>query len=148
MRARDLAEEYPLFELDDDAVEAVRAVGANRMAGLVVTEADGSPKAIVPGSQVLRFVIPHYVQADPSLARVISAEAAEEIVRSLRGRRVRDLLPDRPKQLPVVKGEDTVLEIAAIMAHLHSPLVAVVDGGRIIGIVTVSRLLQVTLADS
>ncbi|MDP9444241.1 MAG: CBS domain-containing protein [Actinomycetota bacterium] len=148
MRARDLAEPYPLFDLDADALEAVRAVGANRLVGLVVTEPDGSPKAIVPGSQVLRFVIPEYVQSDPSLARVISEEAAEQIVRRLEGRSVRELLPDRPHELPVVNGDDTVLEIAAIMARMRSPLVAVVEGGRIVGIVTTSRLLQVALAES
>ena len=33
-------------------------------------------------------------------------------------------------ELPVVDGDATSLEVAAVMARMHSPLVAVVDGGR------------------
>ena len=54
---------------------------------------------------------------------------------------MRDLLPTRPHELPVVRADDTVLELAALMAQVRSPLVAVVDRGRIIGAVTAVRLL-------
>lgn len=141
MLARELAEEYPLVDVDTDALEAARILAVNRLPGLVVTDTDGSPYAVLPGSQVVRLVVPEYIRQDPSLARVIEEEAADQIAHGLAGKRVRDLLPRRPHQLPVVRGDDTVLELAALMAQMHSPLVAVVEGGEITGVVTAARLL-------
>jgi CBS domain-containing protein len=139
--ARELAEEYPLVDLDTDALDAARILAVDRLPGLVVTDTDGSPYAVLPASQVVRFVVPEYVREDPSLARVIEEEAADQIARQLAGRRVRDLMPKRVPELPVVSGDDTVLELAALMAQMRSPLVAVVEGGRIVGVVTAVRLL-------
>ncbi len=142
MLARELAEPYALVDLDTDALEAARILAADRLPGLVVTDQDGSPYAILPASQVVRFVIPEYVREDPSLARVLSERAADEIVRRLAGNKVRDLLPDKPHQLPVLNGDDTVIELAAAMARMRSPLVAVLEDGRITGVVTAARLLE------
>jgi CBS domain-containing protein len=50
------------------------------------------------------------------------------------------------RELPVVDGDDTALEIAAIMAGTRTPLVAVVDGGRFVGAVTLDALLDRLLA--
>ncbi len=60
----------------------------------------------------------------------------------LAGKRVRDLLPTEQRELPVVQGDDTVMEVAALMARAHSPLVAVVESGRLLGCVTVADLLE------
>lgn len=147
MLARDLVEDYPTVTVDTDALAAVRLIGEHRMSGLVVTKPDGSPKAILPASQVLRFVIPKYVQDDPSLARVLDEKAADRIVKELHGRTVGDLLPDEPHELPVLKGDDTTLELAALMARMRCPLVAIVEDGRVIGVVTTSRLLEKALQD-
>jgi hypothetical protein len=142
MRARDLAKVFPTVDLDTDAWEAAQTLGSKSLPGLIVLADDGQPFAVLPGSQVLRFVVPQYVQDDPALARVYSEKAAEELCRELSGKRVRDLLPKRDVQdLPVVDGDDTAMEVAALMARLHSPIVAVVDGGRMLGAITVSRLL-------
>jgi hypothetical protein len=43
--------------------------------------------------------------------------------------------------LPVVDADATPMEMAAVMARMHSPLVAVVDEGHVIGAVVISRLL-------
>jgi CBS domain-containing protein len=134
MRARDLAVPFPAVSLDEDALTAARLMADRKLPGIVVCHADGSPHTILPGSQVLRFVIPRYVQDDEALARVIDEQAADEMFAELAGRRVRDL--------PVVKGEDTVMEVAALMARAHSPLVAVVEDGALLGCVTVAALLE------
>lgn len=148
MLARDLVEEFPTVSVDTDALEAVKLLGRNRLVGLLVTTPDGMPKAVLPGSQVLRFVIPNYVQDDPSLARVLSEKAADRLVTELSGRTVGDMLPEKHTELPVLKGEDTTLEIAALMARLRCPLVAIVEEGRMLGVVTVSRLLEAALRDT
>jgi CBS domain-containing protein len=145
--ARDLAVPCPSIGMDDDAMDAVRLMAENRLPGIVVCEADGRPTRILPGSQVLRFVIPRYVQDDMALARVIGERTSERLLGELTGRKVRDLLPSRPDtDLAVANPDDTVLELAAMMARVHSPLVAVVEDGFLIGCVTLPRLLDVLLA--
>lgn len=142
MHASDLVEEYPLVGLDADALEAARILAERRLPGLVVTEESGHPYAILPASQVVRFVVPRYIQDDPSLAGVIDEPSADRIAAKLGGKTVRDLLPKNPVELPTVNADDTMLELAAVMARLRSPLVAVLDDDAIIGVVTASRLLS------
>ncbi len=147
MRAGEIAEPYPVVDVATSALVAARLIARDRLPGLVVTEADGAPKAVLPASEVVRFMVPDYVQADPTLAGVIGEIAADKIASRLGKATVGDLLPTRPVELPVLNADDTVLELAAVMARLRSPLCAVVDGGRIIGVVTASRLLDLVCGD-
>jgi CBS domain-containing protein len=144
MRAGDLAEPFPIVSLSTQALAAARLIGEARLPGLIVCEDDGSPHTVLGGSQVLRFMIPQYVQDDPTLARVYDDRAAEKLLGNLSTKTVRDLLPRRQDRndLPVVDRDATTVEIAAVMAQLHSPVVALVDQGRVIGAVTVSRLFE------
>jgi CBS domain-containing protein len=142
MLARELADDaFPTVALDADAVEAARVMAAQRLPGLVVVDERGLPHAVLPGSQVLRFVVPGYVQDDPALARVYDERHADLLSATLAGRRVRELLRVERTEPPVVDGRATAVEMAAVMARLRSPLVAVVEGGRFLGVVTVSSLL-------
>ena len=142
MRAGEIAEQYPVVGVDVPALEAVRLIARDRLPGLVVTETDGTPKAVLPASQIVRYMVPDYVQRDPSLARVVGEKAADKIAARLRSATVGDLLPERVQELPVLKADDTVLELAAMMARLRSPLCAVMSEGRIIGVVTAAHLLE------
>jgi predicted transcriptional regulator len=145
--ARELAAPCPSIGLDDAALDAVRMIAGQRFPGIVVCDADGRPTRILPGTQVLRFMIPRYVQDDAALARVISGRASQQLLGELSGKKVRDLLPARPDvDLAVANPDDTLLELAAIMARLHCPLVAVVEDDRLVGCVTLPRLLDALLA--
>jgi CBS domain-containing protein len=144
MRARDLARPFPLVTPETEAMAAAQAMAAERLPGLIVCGDDGRPYTVLPGSQVLRFLIPTYVQDDPALARAFDDKASEELCGKLTERTVRDMLPKSGDvdELPVVDADATSIEVAAVMARMHSPLVAVVDDERVIGVVTVSRLLD------
>ncbi|TCC29804.1 CBS domain-containing protein [Kribbella sindirgiensis] len=145
MHGEQMAEEFPVVGLDDDAREAVELLASRRLPGLIVTQAGGSPCCVLPASQVVRFLVPSYVQDDPSLARVIDESLADRVADKLTGLTVRKMLPDEPREIPVVNHDDTILEIAAVMARLRSPLVVVVRDRRIIGAVTASRLLELAV---
>jgi CBS domain-containing protein len=145
MLARDLVEDHPAVDLRTDALEAARLLRDHHLPGLVVTVDGGRPVAMLPASQVVRFVVPDYVQDDPPLARVLNEKAADRIASELAGRTVADMLADRPAELPVLHASDTLLEVAALMARLRCPLVAVVEDSRLLGVVTAARLLAVTL---
>jgi CBS domain-containing protein len=146
--AGEIAEPYPIVGLDTPALLAAELLARDRLPGLVVTEKDGTPKAILPASQVVRFMVPDYVQRDPSLAGVLGEKAADRIADRLRSATVGELLPNPPHELPVLHANDTVLELAATMARLRSPLCAVIAEGKIIGVVTASHLLEIVSKSS
>ncbi|MFI7060481.1 CBS domain-containing protein [Kribbella sp. NPDC050124] len=145
MHGEQMAEDFPVVSLDDEARQAVELLASRRLPGLVVTRPDGSPYAVLPASQVVRFLVPSYVQDDPSLARVIDESLADRVADKLAGVTVRKLLPDEPSEIPVVNHDDTILEIAAIMARLRCPLVVVTRDREIVGAITASRLLELAI---
>jgi CBS domain-containing protein len=147
MRAADIAEPYPVVGLDTPALVAARLIARDRLPGLVVTDRDGAPKAVLPASEVVRFMVPDYVQDDPTLAGVLGEVPLHQITARLNQATVADLVSARRVELVVLKADDTVLELAAIMARLRSPLCAVVDGNNILGVVTASRLLELVCED-
>ncbi|MET0914786.1 MAG: CBS domain-containing protein [Jiangellaceae bacterium] len=150
MRARALAQPFPVVHLDTDALEATRLLVDRALPGLVVVDQEGLPLFILPGSQVLRFALPDYVEEDRTLASVYSESDADALCESLRGRTVQELMPStkflpRGAPRPIVAPDATLIEIAAVMAEQHSPVVAVVDKGHVIGVITVHRLLGAAL---
>ena len=144
MLARDLAEEFPTVSLDTDALDAARLLAERRLPGLIVLDEEGQPYTVLPGSQVLRFVVPTYVQDDPALARAYDEKAADALCAKLSSRTVRDVLPARGDvwDLPIVAPDATSIEVAAQMTAVRSPIVAVVDGSRLLGGITASGLLE------
>ena len=142
MRVGEIAEEYPVVGVNTPALVAAQLLAKDRLPGLVVTDKDGAPKAVLPASQVVRYMVPPYIQRDPSLARVIGEKSADKITERLRDATVADLLPERPPELAILNADDTVLELSVMMARLRSPLCAVIENDKIIGVVTASHLLE------
>jgi CBS domain-containing protein len=145
VRARDLVAPYPTVTLDTPAVEAARLLAGQDLPGLIVVDHRDQPLTILPGTQVLRMAVPRYCQENPALASVIDEAAADLFLRELGARTVAEVLPEERRELPVVDPDATVLEIAALMARIRSPLVAVVDtdaGNTLIGAVTLHALLD------
>jgi len=148
-----MAEDLPTVRLDDDALHAANLIARRRLPGVVVVDGgSGRPVAVLPGSQVLRFIVPYYVQEDPSLAAVFDERTADQCAASLRGQTVRELLPHESKrtELAMVDGDATAIECAAVMVRLRSPLLVVADGDTVHGVLTASHLLEILLpaADS
>jgi CBS domain-containing protein len=133
--------------MDTPALEAARLLARQDLPGLVVVDDRDRPLTVLPGTQVLRLGVPAYCQEDPTLARVVDEAHADVFLQELADRTVRECLPERPRELPVVDPDATVLEIAALMARTRSPLVAVVDVDRSLsGVVTLDTLLDRMLA--
>jgi CBS domain-containing protein len=145
VRAEQIAEEFPVVALGSNALDAVRLLATRRLPGLVVTDAAGMPVTILPASQVVRLLVPPYVQEDPSLAGVLSESMADRVSDKLGGKTVEAVLPKPPPDMATVKSDDTIVEVAAIMARNRSPLVAVMSGDGLVGVITATRLLEVAL---
>lgn len=131
--------------LESDAWDAVTELARRRLPGLVITDGLGRPVAILPASQVVRILVPRYVQDDPSLAGVLSESMADRVAEKLRGKKVSAMLPEDRPELAVVNHDDTIVEVAAVMARLRCPLAAVMERDRLTGVITASRLLEVAL---
>ncbi len=145
MRARDMNEEYPIVDLDADALSAAQLIVERRLPGIVVTDTKGIPQSVLSSWQVVEFIVPGYVQDDPQLAGVLNEMSADRLCARLSGKTVRSLLHRKAEELPCVDADDTIIEVAAMMARLRCPLVAVMEDGRLIGVVTASRLLEFAL---
>jgi CBS domain-containing protein len=145
VQAHQLASPYPTVRMDTPAADALRVLTEHDRPGLIVVDDNEHPIAILPGSQVLRMLIPSYVQDDPTLARVLDEAFADRMYQALTDKTVHDLMPRDKVPLTVVAPDDTVLEIAAIMAANRSPLVAVVEERNktapLIGAISASQLL-------
>ena len=102
--------------------------------------------AILPASQVVRLLVPAYIQDDPSLAGVLSESMADHIVEKLGGKTVAAVLPKPPPAVVAVNADDTIVEVAATMARSRSPLVAVMGDEGLVGVITAPRLLEVALS--
>ncbi|MET8947703.1 CBS domain-containing protein [Streptomyces sp. NPDC004542] len=146
MRARDLAVEYETVGVDADATAAARLMAEHRLPALLVVDEAGAPKAILPASQMIKLLVPAYVIEDPTLAAVVDERHADRLCQALKGRTVRDCLSKSVPAPPVAEPDATALEVAALMAQVRSPLVAVVEGAgagrRLLGVITASHLLE------
>lgn len=145
MHAEQIAEDFPVVAIDSDAGAAARLLAEHRLPGLVVTDSAGRPYAVLPASQVVRFIVPGYVQDDPSLAGVLNESMADGAAEKLRGKAVRDMLPEHLPEVPIAGASETVIEVASTMARLRTPLVAVVKDDKLHGVITASRLLAAAL---
>jgi CBS domain-containing protein len=134
--------------LDTPAQDAARLLSQRKLPGLIVVDEHDHPVAILPGSQLLRHIIPPYIQDDPALAHVLDEASADRLCDAIADKTVEQILPkDRP--LPVVTADDTAMEIAALMAKMRSPIVAVVESrekdASLIGAVSAAHLLELLL---
>jgi CBS domain-containing protein len=145
VKAEEIAEEFPVVDIDSPALEAVRMLAEHHLPGIVVLSTDGQLYAVLPASQVVRFIVPIYVQDDPSLAGVLAESMADRAAEKLGGKTVRELLQQHQLTLPAANADDTIIEVAAIMGRLRSPLIAVMKEGKLHGVITASRLLAVAL---
>jgi hypothetical protein len=113
VRAEDLDEKFPVVKIDSDALDAVRLLAEHRLNGLVVvTDTSETPFAVLPASQVVRFIVPGYVQDDPGLASVMTESMADHAAEKLAGRTIRDMLPKQRQHIPVARGHGAAEESA------------------------------------
>ncbi|SDH55881.1 CBS domain-containing protein [Sinosporangium album] len=142
MQARDIAVNLPTVTADDPVTKAVRVMAVGRLPGLIVVDDAGRPRTVLPGTQVLRLAIPESYQADPALCRAVDESHADLFWQELGNLTVGDCLPSQPARPVLVQPDANLLEVAALMARLRSPLVAVIDrDGTLIGAITLARLL-------
>jgi CBS domain-containing protein len=139
-RARDLAAPYPSVPTNAPAADVARIL-AEEDVDVVFIERQGQLQGVVSDIGLLSRLLPSYVVEDPKLAQVMEEDAANLLWRRLEGRRADELLAKAGSEIPQVDGDATLMEVAAAMVGARAPLVAVREGGRLIGGITSSALL-------
>jgi CBS domain-containing protein len=143
VKAHDLIEDVPTVTTDDSMAAAVALMARARLPGLIVVDTASVPTWVLPGTQVLRMTVPRTHQSHPSLARTIDEPHADLFWSELGGLSIGDCLPQRPERAAVISHDATLLETAALMGRVRSPLLAVVGtDGRLVGGVLLERLLH------
>lgn len=145
MRASDIVEPAPTVSEDATVLDAIRLVAVEGQPGVVVVAADGLLRAVLPASQVMRLLIPRYVEGDLSLARMWDEAHADDLARLLGATALREALPGH-RETPTVDADATLMEVAAVMAAERTPLVPVIGAEGILGVVTAGGLLRAALA--
>lgn len=142
MQARDIAITVPTVTRHDPVSRVLRVMAVSRLPGLIVVDGRSRPTMVLPGTQVLRLVVPGSFRDDPALARAIDEASADRFWEELADLTVGDCFTDKPGRPVTVSDDATLLEIAALMGRHRSPLVAVVDAdGALVGAITLERLL-------
>jgi CBS domain-containing protein len=145
VRAEDLEEKFPIVPIDSDAVDAARKIAEHHLPGLLVTDTAGQPYAILPAFAILRYILPRFVQDNLSLAGVVGDSTPDQAMQNLSGKTVGDVLPDYARDIPSVDARASITKVAAEMAQLRTPLIAVTKNGKLHGVITASHLLAAAL---
>lgn len=142
MRASDIAAHVPTVTANDLVTKAMQVMAVNRLPGLIVVDDSSRPILVLPGTQVLRLAVPTAYQEDPALVRAVDEGYADRFWTELGTRTVAECVPESATKPVTIPAEATLLEVAALMARQHSPLIAVVDhDGTLIGAITLERVL-------
>jgi len=141
MQARDIAVQVPTVTLGDSVATAVRVMALGRVPGLIVVDEQRRPLLVLPGTQVLRLLVPRAYQDDPALTRTVDEAHADLFWEEINGLTIRECAARAAGRPATVHPEATLLEVAALMARLRSPLVAVVEHQALLGAVTLDRLV-------
>ena len=96
---------------------------------------------VISDSELLRRLLPPYLEENESLVRVLEESAAEVLYRSLEGRTVADLMPEDRDDRPVVDADDTLIEVASTIVRSRASLVGVIDNGRLVGGIAIEDLV-------
>jgi len=141
MKARNLASPRETVRTDDPASEAARILSRHDVRAVLVVDPGGEFSGVISDSELLRRLLPPYLEDNKALARVLEESAAEAFYRRLEGRTVADLMPDDRDEAPVVQGDDTLVEVAAVMVRSRASLVGVLDAGRLVGGISIDDLV-------
>jgi CBS domain-containing protein len=141
MKARNLASPRETVGLDAPAPVAAALLARHDVRAILVLNPDGSFAGVISDSELLRALLPGYIDRTSALARVLEEAAADVLYRRLEGRTVADLMPDDRDEAPVVDADDTLIEVAAAMVRSRASMVGVVDGERLLGGISIDDLV-------
>jgi CBS domain-containing protein len=145
VKALGLAGPQETLRADAPAQEAAVVLSRIQTSAALVVD-DRGFAGVVTEADLLEALLPRYVGQADALARVLEEGSSERLWAGLEGRTVRDLMVDERDVAPVVDGDATLIEVASVMVRAKTPIVAVVESGRMVGGITIDHLLSHLIA--
>jgi len=146
MKARNLTSPQPVVRNDAPAAIAAAVLARHDVRAVLVVDDAEEFVGVLSDSELLRALLPPYVDQASILARVLEEGAADVLFRRLEGKSVTDVMPDDREVEPVIQGEDTLVEVASVMVRARASALGVLEEGRLIGGITIDDLLTHLLA--
>jgi CBS domain-containing protein len=141
MRARDLVRPHPVVSAHASAMDAVRSAATTSVRSVLVIDAAGAIVGVLSSTDLLRAIVPPFVEESPSIARALRSDENDPLRLHGRRKRVSQLLAAGSADA-VVAADAALVEVMSVMVRTRIPLVGVVEDGRLLGGVTVDQLLD------
>jgi len=137
----------PVLEVrpEDPATALVPAFRDPEARAVAVVTDLGELVGTVTEEHMLGILLPSYVIEDEALAGVLEEEAGARLSERLERRRVKDLVDATSRERLRVAPDDTLIEVAVVLARSGAPAVLVTAGRRVLGVVTIDVLLPALL---
>jgi CBS domain-containing protein len=146
VRARELMKAARVARPGDPANVLIEAFADPDVRGVAVVTDLGELVGLITDQDMLSACLPAYVVADEALARVLEEEAGARLSARLAGKQARDLIDETTREEAVVAADDTLIEVADTMVRSKGPAVLVVEGKRVLGVITADVLLKALLS--
>lgn len=125
---------------EESFVSLLRRVVNERQATAAVLDDGGRLVGVVGIHDILRRIVPHYLDLDPKLMEVLHASYFEERLLQFEDLPVGDMMST---ELDTVAPDDTLIKAASLIVERRRKTLPVVDGdGCFIGMVTRRSLLE------
>jgi CBS domain-containing protein len=141
MKALGLAGPQETLRADASAADGALVLARIQTSAALVVDGNDRFVGVVTDEDLLRNLLPSYVEEADALARVLEENSSDQLWRRLEGRTVRDLVVRDREHEPVVDAGATLIEVASVMVRAEARIVAVVDDDRLVGGITIDHLL-------
>lgn len=138
MRARDLVRPYPTLSSGAPAIRAVQLAAATSVRSFLVVDPSGALIGVLSNTDILRAMLPTYLEDSPSIAGVIPSNQADLLYKHGQRKRVGNVVT----QDAAVAPDATLVKIMSVMVSTRAPLVGVVDEGRLLGGISLDQVLE------
>jgi CBS domain-containing protein len=146
MKARDLMKAARVVGPGDSCRTLIGAFADPEVRGVAVVTDVGELVGLITDQDMLAALLPSYVVDDEALARVLEEDAGARLSARLADRQTRDLIDETSREEAVVAPDDTLIEVADTMVRSRGPAVLVVEGKRVLGVITADVLLKAVLS--
>ncbi|MDY7092129.1 MAG: CBS domain-containing protein [Acidobacteriota bacterium] len=140
MRVRTAMLEQPVTTHPDQTFdELLQNLVGSRQATAAVLDDDGKLVGLVGIHDVLRKIVPLYVDLDHKLMEVMHEGYFEERLARLKDTRVRDFMST---ELDTVTPDDTLIKAVVIIVENRRKTLPVIEDGKFLGMITRRSILE------
>jgi len=119
----------------------VEGILETNQAAAMVVDGAGNLLGLVGIHDILRRIIPRYLDLDSNLAQVLHESYFDDVFAKLANVTAADLMR-KGDALDSVSPDDAVIKAAAIFVELRRKVLPVVEGSRLVGVVTRRSVLR------